>query len=129
MMVLGSAMNGSPNIGLNRIEWIHDAPELVQTGLEANDLMPYLVNGFGQFGIVGAEVLSYRGDHQAALRNIRAFTSLLANDERIAQVAVIRLPLDLDPNAGLNGSTATEQTTQTAPFEIAVVLKANQEMR
>jgi hypothetical protein len=129
MMVLGSAMNGSPNIGLNRIEWLHGTPELVETGLQTTDFTPHLVNGIGQFGIVGAEVLSYRGDHQAALRNIRAFTRLLASDERIAQVAVIRLPLDLDPNAGLNGSTATEQTTQAAPFEIAVVLKSNREMQ
>ncbi|UCH46772.1 MAG: hypothetical protein JSU95_11735 [Betaproteobacteria bacterium] len=127
MMVLGSAMNGSPNIGLNRIEWLHGAPELVESELQTTDLEPHLVNGIGQFGIVGAEVLSYKGDHHAALRNIRAFTRLLAGDERIAHVAVIRLPLDLDPNAGLNGSTATEQTTQTAPFEIAVVLKSNRE--
>ena len=126
MMVLGSAMNSSPNIGLNRIEWVHDTSDLVETGLQATDLEPHLVNGIGQFGFVGAEVLSYRGDHQAALRNIRAFTRLLANDARIARVAVIRLPLDLDPNAGLNGSTATAQTTQTAPFKIAVVLKSNQ---
>ncbi len=129
MMVLGSAMNGSPNIGLNRIEWVHDTPEVVETGLPSTDFTPHLVNGIGQFGIIGAEVLSYRGDHQAALRNIRAFTRLLADDEQIAQVAVIRLPLDLDPNAGLNGSTATEQTTQTAPFEIAVVLKSEREMQ
>ena len=37
MMVLGSAMNGSPNIGLNRIEWVHDTPELVETALQTTD--------------------------------------------------------------------------------------------
>ncbi|UCD68209.1 MAG: hypothetical protein JSW48_15765 [Betaproteobacteria bacterium] len=129
MMALGRVMNDSPNIGLNRIEWAHDAPELVETGLETVNLAPYLVNGIGQFGIVGAEVLSYKGDHQAALRDIRAFTHRLAGDERVAQVAVIRLPLDLDPNAGLNGSTATEQTRQAAPFEVAVVLKLDREVQ
>ncbi|NIO40165.1 MAG: hypothetical protein GTO41_08205, partial [Burkholderiales bacterium] len=129
MVVLGSALNNSPDIGLNRIEWIHGKPDLVETGLQAADLSPHLIKGFGQFGLIGAEVLSYEGDHQAALRNIRSFTRLLAEDERVAEVSVIRLPLDLDPNANLNGSTATEQATQSAPFEIAVVIKANRRLQ
>jgi hypothetical protein len=129
LLVLGSALNESPNIGLNRIEWVHGSPDMVETGLKTADLSPHLANGIGQFGIIGAEVLSYKGDHQAAMRNIRNFTRRLAADERVARVDVIRLPLDLDPNAGLNGSTATAQTTQSAPFEIAVVLKQRQEMQ
>jgi len=129
MLVLGSVLNGSPDIGLNRVEWIHGNPDTAETGLQAVDLAPHLVNGIGQFGVIGAEVLSYKGDHQAALRNIRAFTQRLAADERVARVDVIRLPLDLDPNAGLNGSTATAQTAQSAPFEIAVVLKPDRELQ
>ncbi len=125
MMVLGSALNGSPDIGLNRIEWVHGSPGMIETGLRSAEIDPHLVNGFGQFGIIGAEVLSYRGDHQAAMQNIRSFTQLLAADERIARVSVIRLPLDLDPNAGLNGSTASEQAAQAAPFELAVVLASS----
>jgi hypothetical protein len=114
---------------LNRIEWIHDSPDVVQTGSQAVDFSPHLVNGIGQIGIIGAEVLSYEGDHQAALRNIRAFTGKLAADERVAQVDVIRLPLDLDPNAGLNGSTATKQANQSAPFEVSVVLRPGRKLQ
>jgi len=127
LLVLGSALNDSPDIGLNRIEWVHGSPDMVETGLKTADLSPHLANGIGQFGIIGAEVLSYKGDHQAAMRNIRDFTRRLAADEHVARVDVIRLPLDLDPNAGLNGSTATAQTSQSAPFEIAVVLKQQRE--
>ena len=122
LLALGTAMNQSPNIGLSRIEWIHGSPDVVQTGSQPIDVSAHLVNGTGQFGIVGAEVLSYQGDHQAALRDIRLFTRQLETDPRVAQVEIIRLPLDLDPNAGLNGSTASQQTSQSAPFEIALIL-------
>ena len=122
LFALGAAMDRSPNIGLSSIEWIHGSPETVQTGPEPVDASEFLVNGIGQFGIVGAEVLSYQGDHQAALRDIRRFTRELESDPRVAQVEIIRLPLDLDPNAGLNGSTASEQAEQAAPFEIALIL-------
>ncbi|KPK35285.1 MAG: hypothetical protein AMJ66_01640 [Betaproteobacteria bacterium SG8_40] len=122
MFVLGKALNQSPNIGLENIEWVHGDPDVVQTGPQPLDASEHLVNGIGQFGIIGAEVLSYAGDHQAALRDIRLFTRQLAADPRVAQVEVIRLPLDLDPNAGLNGSTASQQTSQSAPFAIALVL-------
>ncbi|MGD2138785.1 MAG: hypothetical protein PVH25_00190 [Burkholderiales bacterium] len=123
MLVLGAALNASPDIGLERVEWIHGSPDMAENGLRAVDLSQHLQNGIGQFGIIGAEVLSYKGDHQAAMRNIRAFARQISDDDRVARVDVIRLPLDLDPNAGLNGSTATEQATQSAPFELAVVLK------
>jgi len=127
LLVVGAALSDSPDIGLTRIEWIHDSPDLLQSGPQAVDFSPLLVNGIGQFGIIGAEVLSYQGDHQAALRNIRAFTRQLAADERVAEVEIVRLPLDLDPNAGLNGSTATRQATQTAPFEVLVVLRPSRQ--
>ena len=129
LLALGSALNDSPDIGLNRIEWVHGSPDMVETGLKTTDLSPHLANGIGQFGIVDAEVLSYKGDHQAAMRNIRNFTRRLAADQRVARVDVIRLPLDLDPNAGLNGSTAAAQTAQSAPFEIAIVLKPQEVAR
>ncbi len=129
MFVLGKALNESPNIGLERIEWIHGDPDTVKAGPQPVDVSEHLVNGIGQFGIIGAEVLSYAGDHQAALRDIRLFTRQLAADPRVAQVEVIRLPLDLDPNAGLNGSTASQQTSQSAPFEIALVLHQSGEAR
>ena len=129
LYVVGAALNDSPDIGLIRIEWIHDSPDVVQAGSQAVDFSPHLINGIGQIGIIGAEVLSYEGDHQAALRNIRAFTGKLAADERVAQVDIIRLPLDLDPNAGLNGSTATKQATQSAPFEVSVVLRPDRNLQ
>ena len=86
LLVLGSALNDSPDIGLNRIEWVHGSPDMVETGLKTADLSPHLANGIGQFGMIGAEVLSYKGDHQAAMRNIRNFTQRLAADERVARV-------------------------------------------
>ena len=123
MMLLGAALTDAPNIGLGRVEWIHGSPDRIPSGPQLVDFTPYLVNGIAQFGIVSAEVRSYEGDHRAALISIRAFIRRLAEDERVAQVSVLRLPLDLDPTAGLNGSTASQQTAASAPFQVAVVLR------
>ncbi len=122
LLLLGAALSASSDIGLGRVEWIHGGPERVPSGPQLVDFTPYLQNGTAQFGIVNAEVRDYRGDHRAALSSIRAFVRRLAEDERVAQVSVLRLPLDLDSTAGLNGSTASQQATATAPFQVAVVL-------
>ncbi len=122
LSLLGAALTDAPNIGLGRIEWNHDRPDEIQSGPQSVDFTPNLVNGAAQYGIVSAEVRSYEGDNRAALTAIRAFIRRIASDERVAHVGVLRLPLDLDPTNGLNGSTTSIQGSASAPFQIAVVL-------
>jgi len=123
LLLLGAALAESPNIGLSRVEWIHGSPDRIPAGPQLVDFTPNLVNGIAQFGIVSAEVLSYEGDHRAALTSIRTLIRRLAEDKRVAHVSVLRLPLDLDPTAGLNGSTSSKQASASAPFQVALVLR------
>jgi hypothetical protein len=123
LQLLGAALTDSPNIGLSRVNWIYGSPDNIQSGSQLVDVTPNLVNGIAQFGIVSAEVRSYEGDNRAALTAIRAFIRSVAEDDRVAQVNVLRLPLDLDPTNGLNGSTASQQGAASAPFQLAVVLR------
>jgi hypothetical protein len=123
LLLLGAALTDSPNIGLGRVEWVYGSPDNMPSGPQLVDFTPNLVNGVAQIGIISAEVQSYEGDNRAALTAIRAFIGRIAEDERVAQVGVLRLPLDLDPTNGLNGSTASQQGAASAPFKIAVVLR------
>jgi hypothetical protein len=123
LLLVGSALTDSPDIGLNKIEWIYGNPDTVPATSQLVDFTPNLVNGMAQIGIVSAEVRSYEGDNRAALTAIRAFIRKIADDERVEQVGVLRLPLDLDPSNGLTGSTASQQGTASAPFQVAVVLR------
>jgi hypothetical protein len=123
LLLLGAALTHSPNIGLGRVEWIYGSPDNMPSGPQLVDFTPNLVNGVAQIGIISAEVQSYEGDNRAALTAIRAFVRRIAEDERVAQVGVLRLPLDLDPTNGLDGSTASQQGSASAPFQIAVVLR------
>ena len=123
LLLLSAALTGSPNIGLSRVEWIYGSPDTIPSGPQVVNLTSNPVNGIAQFGIVSAEVQSYEGDNRAALTAIRAFIRRVAEDERVAQVDVLQLPLDLDPTNSLNGSTASQQGTASAPFQIAVVLR------
>ena len=123
LLLLGAALTDSPNIGLGRIEWVYGSPDSIPSGPQLADFTPNLVNGIAQFGLISAEVRSYEGDNRAALTAIRAFIRRIAEDERVAQVGVLQLPLDLDPTNGLNGSTASQQGAASAPFQIAVVLR------
>jgi hypothetical protein len=123
LLLLSAALTDSPNIGLGRVEWIYGKPDNIPSGPQWADFTPILANGVAQIGIISAEVESYEGDNRAALTAIRAFTRRIAKDKRVAQVGVLRLPLDLDPTNGLNGSTASQQGTAKAPFQIAVALR------
>lgn len=123
LLLLSATLTDSPNIGLGRVEWIHGNPDQIPSGTQIVDFTPFLVDGIAQFGVVSAEVRSYQGDHRAAMNSIREFIRRLAADQRVAQVSVLRLPLDLDPTAGLNGSTVSQQATASAPFQVAVVLR------
>ena len=52
------------------------------------------------------------------------FLATIAKNNAVAEVKVLKLPLDVSSKSGLNGSTAAIPGKETAQFEIAVIFKS-----
>ena len=69
---------------------------------------------------------TFRGDYRAAIETINAFAKRLAADPAVAEVRVVKLPLNINPALALSGNTLdTRDPSGTADFRLLLVLKAD----
>jgi hypothetical protein len=119
--IISRALDASPDIQLQRIEWHYGdlLPKKSEMSAAAAPESTVLL----QTGIVQGEVTRFDGDYRAAMDSINGFLQLIAKDGAVAEIKVLKLPLDVRSNSGLNGSTLGTPGKETAQFEIAVVFK------
>ena len=121
--IISHALDASPSIQLQRLEWHYgDAPTIV-TGLSPAAAPAVGSGNLLQMGIVHGEVTQFGGDYRAATSAINNFLRLIAQNNAVAEVKVLKLPLDIRSSSGLNGSTMAIPGKETAQFEIAVVFR------
>jgi hypothetical protein len=77
-----------------------------------------------QSALVEGEVRPFRGDYRAAIESIKAFADTLSKRPEVAEVKVVKLPLDINPTLSLSGNT-TENRDQIgkAEFKLVIVFK------
>lgn len=77
-----------------------------------------------QSAAIDGEVRPFRGDYRAAIDAINRFAGALAQRPEVAEVKILKLPLDINPALALSGNT-TESREQAgkAEFKLVVVLK------
>ena len=122
--IVSQALDASPEIQLQRIEWHYgDAPE-AKPGVKAAQALPKEPGQLAQSGIVYGEIAHFAGDYRAAMNIINNFAQRLAQDTAVAEVRALKLPLDVRSESGLNGSTAAVPGQGAAQFEIAVVFRS-----
>jgi hypothetical protein len=118
------ALDGSPEIQLQRIEWHYGDASTFNTGTSSAAAVagpaPTLGNRV-QTGIVLGQVTHFNGDYRTAMNAITNFLQLIAQDKAVAEVKMLKLPLDVRSNAGLNGSTMGTPGREVAEFEVAVI--------
>jgi hypothetical protein len=119
--VLSRALDASPTVRLTSLAWRQG---------HASDLAGVFPGGITadaqarEVAIVSGEILPFGGDYRTAEQTIRTFVERLRNDPVIAEVRVVRWPLDASSKQTLSGSTsARSEQVLSAPFEIAVLLK------
>jgi len=77
-----------------------------------------------QSGSIEGEVRPFRGDYRAAIEAIQSFVGTLSKRPEVAEVKVIKLPLDIDQKLSLSGNTVeSREQTGKAEFRLVVVLK------
>ena len=66
----------------------------------------------------------FRGDYRAAIDAINRFADTLSQQPEVAEVRVVKMPLNINPSLTLSGNT-TENLEQTgkAEFKLLLVMK------
>jgi hypothetical protein len=75
--------------------------------------------------LVEGDVRPFRGDYRAAIDAINRFADTLSQQPEVAEVRVVKMPLNINPSLTLSGNT-TESLEQTgkAEFKLLLVLKS-----
>jgi len=76
--------------------------------------------------LIGGEVRPFRGDYRSAIATINGFAGVLEKDPAVAEVRVVKLPLNVNPSLSLSGNTLDnpeQSQNATAEFKLVVILK------
>jgi len=137
MQVISTALEGAPEIAINRIRWVQ-SNEVDLTEVSGGEIKQASNNGQAatanvaqlvQIGFINAEIRQFKGDYRAALASASNFANHLRDNPLVSQVKILQEPVNVSSLANLQGSTRDEGTTQRTPaiFKLKVVLKATDE--
>lgn len=132
MQLVSRAVSTQPEIFLKEIGWRHgaDRQESGSAPATPSGTAPAAptanAEGLRQSGTISGEVRPFHGDFRAAIAAIQRLARELARDPAVADVQVLKLPLNVNPDSTLAGDTRdAAEHTGTAEFEIIVTLKPN----
>ena len=128
--IVSQALEGTPAVTLRRFGWKYGVNEIDPSGFGTTapdeNAAPPAAGGAvqrRQSGLIEGEIRPFRGDYRAAIDTINAFAARLRRDPAVAEVRVVKLPLNVNPGLALTGNTldARDQTS-TAEFRIVLVM-------
>ena len=133
MRIVSAALEDSPAILIREFAWKYDITEIEaggssgragEPGSPRESAEPSTGARRKQSALVAGEIRPFRGDYRGAIDMINAFADRIAKDPAVAQVRVVKLPLNVNPQLTLSGSTveAGVQSGST-DFRLVIVLK------
>ena len=135
MALVSRAIDASPGIVIKEFGWGYGAAEISAQGFGARSTAEPAAPPAAGTGsalsrkesvFIEGEVRPFRGDYRSAINTINALASRMSGEPGVAEVRVLKLPLNVNPSLSLSGNTVDnpEQTaTATAEFRLLVVLK------
>jgi hypothetical protein len=129
MIAISRALEQYPNVWLKGFGWKYATREFdTESNARAGDntwvataaAVPGVAqNSRRQSAYIEAEIRPFHGDFRATLDDINGFVEALKKDPRVAEVRVVTLPLNVNPNMALTGSTTdTGARATSAPFRL-----------
>jgi hypothetical protein len=131
MYVLSAALDGSPSVRIDRIEWLSSsnpnaAPDAGQRANESAAAAPKPVAdgryALYQIADVAGRIEPFSGDYRQAIDTINGFAELLRARSSIQKVSVLELPVDTSSNRRLSGDAGEQAAPRNARFVLRVVL-------
>jgi hypothetical protein len=127
MQIVSRAVEPSPEVFLQELHWAYSATVIV-AGDAAPPAQPSAAAessaGLRQSGYFTGEIRPFQGDYRAAIEAIDAVARRLARDPAIADVRVVKYPLNVNPGLALSGNTRDNaEQSGVADFKIMLTLK------
>jgi hypothetical protein len=117
MQTVSRAIQQSPEVFVQEISW-------GQGAAPAPANAPATVAATRESGVLAGEIRPFHGDYRAAIAAINAVAGRLARDPSVAEVRIVKLPLNINPELALSGNTRDEaDQAGAAEFRIAITLK------
>ena len=137
MGLVGRAMDVSPAIILREFGWKYGSTEIetergTRSAAAASTAAPAATapgapaQSRRESALIDGEIRPFRGDYRSAIITINGFASRLAEEPEVAEVRVVKLPLNVNPASSLSGNTLDNperSATATAEFKLLVLLK------
>jgi hypothetical protein len=133
MALLGRALEASPAIIIREFGWKYGVTEIdvEGPGPSVREAAPPIRTAAGTAGqrkesaLIDGEVRPFRGDYRSAIATINGFADRLRDEPEVADVRVVKLPLNVNPALSLSGNTLDNpEQGGTADFKLLLVLKA-----
>jgi len=128
MIIVGQALDQNPAIKLKDFSWKYGRADIEQQD-PAKSAKTISASGPAggarrQSGLLEGEVRPFGGDYRAANESISRFAAALSQQPGVAEVRVVKAPLDVGPSLTLSGDTKDSNAPPgKAEFKLLVVLK------
>lgn len=130
MHIVSRAIEPAASVFLQEVNWtygteIASADGSAQPPQAATGSVPGAASGgLKQSGYVAGEIRPFQGDYRAAIDVINAVANRLARDPAVAEVRVVKYPLNVNPGLALSGNTRdAAEHSGVADFKILLTLK------
>jgi hypothetical protein len=124
LAVVSEALETHPSVALLSLAWRYGryADGASAFGAGSGSVPPGVA--LKQVMLVTGEIEPFAGDYRSAIATIRDFADALRRRPSVADVKIVRLPLDASSRQTLTGSTSMRTEQQlAAQFELAITLK------
>jgi hypothetical protein len=117
--VVSQTLDRFPAIRLNSVQW-----KLGRVGPDAGSSSAP-ASPLSQSAMLQMELTAQPGDIKGALSTINSFVRELGKSDKVAEVKVTKMPLNLASSGSLSGSTASprREQPQASQFDVEVTLK------
>lgn len=129
MHLVSRAIEAYPDVFLQEIHWSYGTtPISTEAGAKPPPAAADAPAGAPaiprQSGYITGEIKPFRGDFRAAIDVINAVSARLARDPAVADVRVVKYPLNVNPGLSLAGNTRdAAEFSGVADFKIVMTLK------
>lgn len=132
MALVSRALESSPAIVVREFGWKYGVTAISTEGARSASTAPAAAPVAGaaptrsESALIEGEVRPFRGDYRSAIATINTFAGRLGAQPEVAEVRVVKLPLNVNPALSLSGNTLDnpEQGSGTADFRLLLMFKA-----